>query len=452
MLRMRNRLASLVVAPVFAIALALTTSVLWGCSTGASGDMEHSENASSAAVTVVRSSTSSSTAMARSASTTSGSSDSASGALVQPATSSKAGDSSSSRAKESTGASDAARSSSAEADDSTEAVAFAIESVPVYEGVASVEVNGNMPYFQEADLARTAFEEFTPLDRLGRCGVAFALVGPDTMPVDERRSIGMVRPSGWHTQRYDWIEGGYLYNRCHLIGYQLTGQNDNELNLITGTRTLNTVGMLPYEERVASYVRRTGNHVLYRSTPVFAGDELVARGVLLEALSVEDGGRGVRFCSWCYNIEPGVDIDYATGESCASATQDTAESAGRTRLPGTPIASSETPAQASQESASMSDGAPVSASSSQGESGGSAADPLGKQMDEGTLSEEPTAAASVPEQVNVRTYVLNKNTHKFHYPDCSSVRDMAEHNKEYVEASRDDVVSWGFSPCGRCNP
>ena len=154
-------------------------------------------------------------------------------------------------------------------------------------------------------------------DLLGRCGPAEACVGQELMPTEERGAIGMVKPSGWHTVRYDGVvDGKYLYNRCHLIGYQLTGENANERNLITGTRYLNVEGMLPFENQVADYVEETGNHVLYRSTPVFKGLELVARGVQIEAWSVEDGGAGVCFNVYCYNVQPGVEIDYATGESC----------------------------------------------------------------------------------------------------------------------------------------
>lgn len=211
--------------------------------------------------------------------------------------------------------SSASESSSASSAAASE-TAFDLTEVPPYAGKPSVEVDGNAPFFTADDLARGAFEEYSPLDRLGRCGVAFALVGRETMPREERGSIGMMKPSGWHTVRYDGIvDGNYLYNRCHLIGFQLAGENANERNLITGTRTMNAVGMLEFEDRVADYVARTGNHVLYRSTPVFSGDDLVARGVLLEAQSVEDGGAGLRFCAWCYNVEPGVEIDYATGES-----------------------------------------------------------------------------------------------------------------------------------------
>ena len=179
-------------------------------------------------------------------------------------------------------------------------------------------MNGNIPYFTQDGLMRGPFEEYSDLDEFGRCGPAFALVGPETMPTVERGSIGMVKPSGWQIAEYDWIDGRYLYNRCHLIAYSLASENENELNLITGTRSMNVAGMLPLEEQVASYIDRTKNHVLYRVTPVFDGKNLIASGVLMEAESVEDNGAGVRFCAWCYNVEPGVTIDYATGNNWAN--------------------------------------------------------------------------------------------------------------------------------------
>ena len=195
-------------------------------------------------------------------------------------------------------------------------LSFSLEEVPEFSGEPYVVLNDNQPAFTEEELAvRESFESYSPLDALGRCGPAYASVGIDLMPTEERGSIGQVKPSGWHTVKYDCVEGKYLYNRCHLIGYQLSGENANEENLITGTRYLNTEGMLPFENLVADYVRETGNHVLYRVTPVFQGDELVARGVELEALSLEDGGDGVCFHVYCYNSQPGVVIDYATGES-----------------------------------------------------------------------------------------------------------------------------------------
>ncbi len=194
--------------------------------------------------------------------------------------------------------------------------------LPAYDGAASIEVDGNVPDFTEEDLDAPA-ETYAELDDLGRCGQATAIVGEETMPTEDRESIGMVKPSGWHTVRYDdLVDGRYLYNRCHLIGYQLSGENANERNLITGTRYMNVEGMLPYENEVADYVQETGNHVLYRVTPVFEGDELVARGVHVEAESVEDDGAGVSFNVFCYNVQPGVEIDYETGESRRAPSAD----------------------------------------------------------------------------------------------------------------------------------
>ena len=193
-----------------------------------------------------------------------------------------------------------------------------LDTLPEYSGSPYVELEGNIPAFAEAELTATAYEVYSPLDLLGRCGEAKACIGRELMPTEERGAIGMVKPSGWQTVRYDdRIDGKYLYNRCHLIGYQLAGENANEMNLITGTRYLNVEGMLPFENLVADYVRETGNHVLYRVTPVFRNVELVARGVQLEAYSVEDNGAGVCFNVYCYNIQPGVEIEYLTGTSRA---------------------------------------------------------------------------------------------------------------------------------------
>ena len=191
------------------------------------------------------------------------------------------------------------------------------DTLPDYESSPYVILDDNQPTFTEEErTAATSYETYAELDLLGRCGVAEACIGQDLMPTEERGEIGMVKPTGWYTVRYDGlVEGNYLYNRCHLIGYQLTGENANEQNLITGTRYLNVDGMLPFENQVADYVQETGNHVLYRVTPVFEGLELVARGVQMEAWSVEDGGEGVCFNVYCYNVQPGVEIDYLTGES-----------------------------------------------------------------------------------------------------------------------------------------
>ena len=191
-----------------------------------------------------------------------------------------------------------------------------IEDIPAYSGQPYVILNGNMPEFDDEDMEKDVFEEYSPLDSLGRCGQAYAMLCRQLMPDKERESIREVKPSGWHTVRYDdLIQDKYLYNRCHLIGYQLAGENANERNLITGTRYMNTEGMLPFEIQVADYVRYTGNHVLYRVSPIYEGRELVARGVKMEAYSIEESGEGICFNVFVYNVQPGIEIDYATGES-----------------------------------------------------------------------------------------------------------------------------------------
>lgn len=184
-----------------------------------------------------------------------------------------------------------------------------------YDGKPYVVINDNDPDFTDADMTTTSFERYGELDGLGRCTTAFANIGKDLMPAEKRGPIGEVKPTGWQTAKYDNVDGKYLYNRCHLIGYQLTGENANEKNLITGTRYLNVDGMLPFENMVADYIKETNNHVLYRVTPVFSGDNLVASGVHMEAKSVEDNGDGILFNVYCFNAQPGIAIDYATGNS-----------------------------------------------------------------------------------------------------------------------------------------
>lgn len=192
---------------------------------------------------------------------------------------------------------------------------IALSDIPAYSGAPYVVLDGNIPEFPDSDRTTVSFETYSELDPLGRCGGAYANIGVDLMPTEERGSIGQVKPSGWHLAKYDIVDGMYLYNRCHLIGYQLTGENSNEKNLITGTRYLNVEGMLPFENMVADYIQETGNHVLYRVTPIFQGDNLIADGVRMEAESVEDGGEGICFHVYCYNVQPGIRIDYATGDS-----------------------------------------------------------------------------------------------------------------------------------------
>lgn len=205
------------------------------------------------------------------------------------------------------------------------AVSVSLEEVPAYSGSPYVELDGNQPGFSLEERTTDSFETYSTLDALGRCGPAYACIGQDLMPTEDRESISSVRPTGWVQAEYDFVEGGSLYNRCHLIGFQLTGENANEENLITGTRYMNVEGMLPFENMVADYIKETGNHVLYRAAPIFEGENLVASGVVMEAFSVEDEGEGVCFHVYVYNVQPGVEIDYATGESWE--TGDSASSA-----------------------------------------------------------------------------------------------------------------------------
>lgn len=224
---------------------------------------------------------------------------------------------------------DATRFEEAESEEVIAGTQFTLSDIPEYNGKASVSINNNIPFFTTEEKQRIdAFETYSPLDSLGRCGVAFANICREIQPTQERGPIGHVRPSGWHTVKYnDLIDGNYLYNRCHLIGYQLAGENDNTKNLITGTRYLNIDGMLSYENDVDDYVERTNNHVLYRVTPVYDGNNLVAAGVLIEAYSVEDSGRGICFNKFCYNVQPGITINYANGDS--RINEETAENVRR---------------------------------------------------------------------------------------------------------------------------
>ena len=190
-----------------------------------------------------------------------------------------------------------------------------LDTIPEYEGIPYVEINNNIPSFTEEEIKKKSYEYYSELDLLGRCGVTMACIGRDIMPTEERGAIGMVKPTGWKLKKYDIVDGKYVYNRCHLIGYQLTGENANVKNLITGTRYMNVEGMLSFENETAEYVRKTGNHVMYRVTPIFEGNNLLASGVQMEAYSVEDKGAGISFNVYVYNVQPGITIDYATGDN-----------------------------------------------------------------------------------------------------------------------------------------
>ena len=213
--------------------------------------------------------------------------------------------------------------------------AVSLDDIPAYSGEAYIAVNDNQPFFTQDELTTQAFETYSELDSLGRCGTAYANICRELMPTEPRGDISSVKPTGWQSVKYDFVDGKSLYNRCHLIGFQLAGENANPKNLITGTRYLNIEGMLPFENLVADYVKETDQHVLYRVTPVFQGQDLVARGVLMEGLSVEDNGEGVTFCVYAYNVQPGVDIDYATGDNHASDSQSAGDASQADSAQGT---------------------------------------------------------------------------------------------------------------------
>lgn len=281
--------------------------------------------------------------------------------------------------------------------------AFDLSSIPAYSGSPYVEVNNNVPYFADADLTTTSYETYGELDSLGRCTAAVACIGQDLMPTEKRGDIGSVKPTGWHSVKYAGVDGGWCYNRSHLIGRQLTAEDANEKNLITGTRYMNVEGMEPFENMTADYIKETGNHVLYRVTPIFEGSNLLASGVLMEAKSVEDNGAGILFCVYCYNVQPGITIDYATGDSSGPEYTGGSDSSDT--------------------------------------------------QNTNTTQAQPTQAVQQPQNTNNTTsaYIGNSNSMKFHKPDCSSVSKMSDSNK--VEFStRDEAIGAGYEPCQICNP
>lgn len=298
---------------------------------------------------------------------------------------------------------------------------FDFAAIPAYDGKAYVTVNDNIPFFTEEELGSASYETYGELDPLGRCTVCVASVGQNLMPTEERGSIGVVKPTGWHTVKYDFVDGKYLYNRCHLIGYQLTGENANEKNLITGTRYLNIEGMLPFENMVADYVKETDQHVMYRVTPVFEGDNLLASGVLMEGKSVEDNGEGILFCVFAYNVQPGVTIDYATGESTVDGTITNNENTTK------------------QETSQPTDTDTAKQETSQ-------------STDTNTPQPSESGGGEQPAQSDVQTYILNTNTHKFHKPGCYSVEKIKPENYAEFTGTREEAIAYGYDPCKNCNP
>ena len=341
-----------------------------------------------------------------------------------------------------------------------------LNNLPAYSGEAYVELNDNVPSFSKNDMTTKAFEKYSELDDLGRCGVAYANVCKETMPTEERGNIGMIKPSGWHTVKYDNVDGKYLYNRCHLIGYQLTAENANEKNLITGIRYLNIEGMLPFENMVADYIDETDNHVLYRVTPIFKGDNLLASGVQMEAYSVEDKGKGVSFNVYCYNVQPGIEINYSdgtsrladgtiasitlnyskytltVGQSKTLAASTSPESAAKNVIWYSSNSKAATVDKNGKVTAVKAGTATITAKTSNG---------LKATCKVTVKAKSDTTVTNSTSSGNV-TYVLNTNTKKFHLPNCSSVKDMKDKNKKEVSCSRDEVIDMGYVPCKRCNP
>lgn len=318
-----------------------------------------------------------------------------------------------------------------------------LSDIPEYSGALCIDVNEGQPGFSADDAARGSFMEFSELDFEGRCGTATGLIGPETVSNAERGDISQVHPSGWVQHRYSFVDREMLYNRSHLIAHQLCGEDANERNLITGTRTMNAVGMTYYEELVGNYVRRTNNHVLYRVTPLFAANDLVARGVQMEAESVEDGGQAIRFNVFVYNVEPGVKIDYVTGDNWESSEVPAVKTKGEattTRGTSGDAALSQYAASKGEAGASGTSGSSDTSSSTQAAPSGSS--------DTKTSSDSSSSANTAEQQ----TYVLNKRSHKFHRPECDSVQSMSSSNKEEFTGLRQTLIDEGYTPCRSCNP
>ena len=325
--------------------------------------------------------------------------------------------------------------------------------IPAYEGEEIVPIHNNVPDFSAKEISTTEFLKFSELDDLGRVGRAEACIGPSMLATEERGSIGMIKPAGWHTAKYEFIDGLYLYNRCHLIAYSLCGVNADERNLMTGTRYLNIEGMLGIENRVYWYVRDTGNHVCYRVTPRYIGDNLLADGVQMEAYSVEDHGKRISLNVFCYNVQPGVRIDYKTGDNSLDPDVDVtrmmpnnsdsgdvaseSQAADGDSIQGT--LDSEKTDRDSEEAVN-----PENTSSDSEE-------PVSRDITS-TLESGDSTSSIQEERTEEITYILNTNTMRFHLPDCQSVQEMKEKNRKEFFGTREELLEEGYNPCGRCNP
>ena len=317
-----------------------------------------------------------------------------------------------------------------------------IADIPAYTGALCIDINHGMPGFTAQDEARGTFTQFSDLDFEGRCGTAFARIGPDTVCNEKRGDISQVHPSGWVQRKYSFVDDGMLYNRSHLIAHQLCGENANEKNLITGTRTFNAVGMLYYEELVGDYVRSTGNHVLYRVTPLFAANDLVARGVQMEAKSIEDNGEAVQFNVFVYNVEPGVAIDYVTGESWESSETPQVTSKGSATI------TTAAAARADKAAAGSANGSKADGESSSGSGAGGAGSESNTSDADGAGSNKASSQGASEQQ----DYILNVKNKKFHKPDCSAASDISNANKQDFTGTRDQLIARGYSPFCICKP
>lgn len=284
---------------------------------------------------------------------------------------------------------------------------ISLSSIPKFSGKAYTAVNDNKPFFTPEEITDEAFEKYGNLDKKGRCTAAFACLGTEIMPGEDedRGSISSITPTGWVQAKYDNVSGKYLYNRCHLIGWQLSAENANKANLITGTKYLNIEGMLPFENMIADYIKETGNHVMYRVTPIFEGGNVLASGVQLEAYSVEDDGDGICFNVYCYNVQPGITIDYATGSSSLTAGGSSKTTAGQETT---------------------------------------------KAKTTTTKPKKTTTTEAGAGFTNTGTYILNTNTKKIHYPSCGSVKRMKAQNKESYTGSLDALLARGYTKCEKC--
>ncbi len=321
---------------------------------------------------------------------------------------------------------------------------FDLSEIPSFNGQPYYIYHDNQPFFTQEEKKQAPYEYFSQLDELGRCQVVHAMLDQSLMPQQERESIGMIKPSGWKLSKYDFVDGKYLFNRCHLIGYQLSGENANVLNLITGTRYLNVEGMLPFENMVADYIEKTNHRVLYRVTPIYEKDNLVASGVLMEAYSIEDQGTGICFCVYCYNVQPGVIINYANGENQSAESHDFEINSQQESNDAYVLNTSSKKIHLPQcKSAELIAPKNYDTSNESIES----LYTLGYTCCGNCLKMEEKEHSV---EQNSTYYVLNTRSKKIHLPKCHSVDLMSEKNYAESHESIATLESKGYTCCGNC--